>query len=55
MTCRYAHKRIALLVTAVQTPVANRVIAWPQKINGSIERGRVVAGKSQREGNYANK
>jgi hypothetical protein len=57
MTCRYAHKRLATLLTAVQTPVAARVIEWPQKMHHPVEqRGRlVVIGKPSREGNYASK
>jgi hypothetical protein len=57
MTCRYAHKRIATLFSAVQAPVAARIIEWPQKLHASLDqRGRAAAnGKSQREGIYASK
>ena len=58
MTCRYAHKRVALLFTVVQTTPAARVIEWPQKVSGSAEhRARILAadGKSQREAIYADK
>jgi hypothetical protein len=57
MTCRYAHKRIATLFTAVQAPVAARVIEWPQKSVVSLEaRLRpALTAKSQREGVYASK
>jgi len=57
MTCRYAHKRIATLFTAVQYPAAARVIEWPQKLHHPVElRVRpVVTGKPTREGNYASK
>jgi hypothetical protein len=57
MTCRYAHKRVALLFTAVQTPVTARVIEWPQKLNSTAEaRPRALtSGKSPREGSYASK
>jgi hypothetical protein len=41
----------------VQTPVAARVIEWPQKVHHPVEpHGRpVVTGKPSREGNYASK
>jgi hypothetical protein len=58
MTCRYAHKRVALLFTAVQTTPVARVIDWPQKASNSAEhRARVMAagGKSPREVPYADK
>ena len=57
MTCRYAHKRVAMLFTAVQNPPTARVIDWPQKASNSAEhRARLMAGdKSPREVAYADK
>lgn len=57
MTCRYGHKRVALLFTMVQaTPVA-RVIEWPQKpsVNGEPKVRTASPGKSQQEISYASK
>jgi len=61
MTCRYGHKRVALLFTLVQATAAARVIEWPKKLilNGE-QRNRVSNGsnKSQAdttETSYANK
>jgi len=55
MTCRYAHKRVALLFTAIQAPVSARVIEWPHKSSNAELRIRSVSGKPQREGSYASK
>ena len=58
MTCRYAHKRVALLFTVIQTMPAARVIDWPQKANSLTDartRGAANHGKSSRETTYANK
>ena len=57
MTCRYAHKRVALLFTAVQAIPAAQVIHWPQKVGHSAEhRLRSAAGaKSPREAANADK
>jgi hypothetical protein len=58
MTCRYAHKRVALLFTAVQITPAARVIDWPQKASFHPDqraRGIAVSSKSSREASYANK
>ncbi len=57
MTCRYAHKRVALLFTAVQSTTAARVINWPQKLTSTTEhRNRVPASnKPQQEMTYASK
>jgi hypothetical protein len=57
MTCRYAHKRVALLFTAVQVTPAVRVIDWPQKAS-NVNDPRIRAantGKSQQETAHANK
>lgn len=58
MTCRYAHRRVALLFTAMEGTSAARVINWPQKSNSHAE-ARVRAasgnGKSQRGTVYASK
>ena len=54
MTCRYAHKRVALLFTLVQATPAVRVIDWPQKPATTQDfrvRGVTNNGKSQRETN----
>jgi hypothetical protein len=42
MISRYAHKRIATLLTAGQTPADARVIEWPQKTHRP-EESRVTA------------
>ena len=57
MTCRYAHKRVALLLTAVHpNAVAGRVIEWPQRMKNMAERARANAGpKSSAEASYASK
>jgi hypothetical protein len=58
MTCRYGHKRVALLFTLVQATAAARVIEWPQKLTATAEqKGRVSSAndKSTREVSYANK
>ncbi|HWN97539.1 MAG TPA: hypothetical protein VNT99_21095 [Methylomirabilota bacterium] len=58
MTCRYGHKRVALLFTAVQATASASVISWPQKLAGSSEqRPRVspTGGKPNREASYAGK
>lgn len=48
MTCRYAHKRVALLFTAVQTAPTARVIDWPSRSRGTSNsaehRARLMAG-----------
>jgi hypothetical protein len=57
MTCRYAHKRVALLFTVVQAAPTIRVIDWPQKevaFDHRFRQGNAV-GKSQWEKAHANK
>ena len=48
MTCRYAHKRVALLFTAVQTAPVAQVIDWPSHGRGTSpsaeQRARLMAG-----------
>ena len=58
MTCRYAHKRVALLFTVVQAAPTIRVIDWPQKEVMTIDhrpRHENGGGKSQLEKAHANK
>ena len=58
MTCRYAHKRVALLFTVVQAAPAIRVIDWPQKEVMAIDqraRHGNAGGKSQLKKAHANK
>jgi hypothetical protein len=58
MTCRYGHKRVALLFTLVQATTAARVIDWPQKLTSHSEQKARVSNtndKSTREVSYANK
>jgi hypothetical protein len=57
MTCRYAHKRVALLFTAVLTAPAIRVIDWPQKQPAALDqrnRRAINTGKSAKEIIHAN-
>ena len=57
MTCRYAHKRIALLFTVIHETPAARVIEWPQASQGHTaeRRQRQVSTetKSEQEESYA--
>jgi len=57
MTCRYGHKRVALLFTLVQATAAARVIDWPQKLSSHADKIRPsqLQGKPQRETTYENK
>jgi hypothetical protein len=58
MTCRYAHKRVALLFNVVQSAPTIRVIEWPQKEAATFEsrvRNAGSNGKSQLEKVHANK
>ena len=57
MTSRYAHKRLATLLTAVQSQAPTRVIEWPQKTHRPEEpRERAsAAAKPAQEKNYARK
>ncbi len=57
MTSRYAHKRLATLLTAVQSQAPARVIEWPQKTHRPEEpRARASsATKSTQEKNHARK
>lgn len=55
MTSRYAHKRLATLLTAVQSQALARVIEWPQKVHRpdeSRERASANAPKSEQKGTY---
>jgi hypothetical protein len=57
MTSRYAHKRLATLLTAVQSQAPARVIEWPQKVHrleASRERSSAVAKLTQKK-DYARK
>jgi hypothetical protein len=56
MTCRYAHKRIAVLFTMVQSVPAARVIDWPQKTApGPIPKSEIRNLKPEMRGVYADK